>query len=441
MKRIKLTVYKEKAILVGIITSKGAKEWIGPTRKRRRQPEDYLEELNRLAQTAGAIVTEQIIQHRTKLDPGYCLGRGKAEEIAQLVKDQKIDVIIFDNDLSPGQIRNLEKVCGTKVIDRSELILDIFATHARSKQAKLQVELAQLEYTLPRLKRLWGHLSRIEGGIGIGQRGPGEKQLEIDRRLARDRITRLKRELAEVTARRQREVAARSNNFTVALVGYTNAGKSTLMNTLTDTKVYVDDKLFSTLDTKTHVWKLKNGQKVLLSDTVGFIKNLPHHLVSSFHATLEEVTQADLLIHVVDAGLPVSLAGRPTVKTHVEAVKIVLKELGCDEKQIILALNKVDETDPLELTILRKHYPDAIQISARNKKGLDELEKKVTGYLAGRQLELDLQVSAGNGKLLAYLADRGQILKKVYEDGLVRIKVRLGPRDLIRAQELGAKKI
>ena len=443
MKRTQLTVYKEKVLLVGVISP--PRETVPPggginhlhrppvhfpagARRERKTEEDYLEELSLLTRTAGATVVEQVVQHKNYPDPAYYIGLGKAEEIAQLAKELDIDAIIFDNNLSPAQVSNLEKLCNTKVIDRTELILDIFATHARTKQAKLQIELAQQEYTLPRLKHLWSHLSRIEGGIG--QRGPGEKQLEIDRRIARDRIVRLKRELTEINERRQREVATRSGNFTAALVGYTNAGKSTLMNTLTGSAVYVDDKLFSTLDTKTQVWTLLNRQKVLLSDTVGFIKNLPHYLVSSFHATLEEVTRADLLLHIVDAGQPADKVG-----LFIESVNRVLSELGCLDKPTLLIFNKIDRADPLELSILQKQYAGVIQISALKKSGLAELEKKVSEFLQERQLELNLVIPVENGKLLAYLAERGEILQQDYEDNLVKIKVRLGPRDAAKVLE------
>lgn len=417
MKQTSITVYRERALLVNVHLGRGK-----PAYRQGRPDDSGLTELDQLASTAGAIVVEQLIQNRNTPHTSYYIGPGKVAEIAALAQEKEIDTVIFNNDLSPAQIRNLENELKTKVIDRTELILDIFATHARTRQANLQVELAQLEYALPRLKRLWTHLSRIEGGIGIGQRGPGEKQIEIDRRLARNRIVRLKRELANLDLRRQREASARKEDFTIALVGYTNAGKSTLMNTLTNTAILVADKLFSTLDTKIHIWELRNRHKVLLSDTVGFIRNLPHHLVSSFHATLQEVIQADLLLHVVDASHEQAVA-------QAESVNQVLAELKCPEKSILLLLNKIDQLDPIEKAIISKQFPEALSISAIKKQGLDELETRVTELIESSYEELCLTVPAGQGKLLAYINDRGRILEKVYQDTTVRLKVRLGPRD------------
>jgi len=257
------------------------------------------------------------------VDPSHYIGKGKVSQLAELCKDKEIDVVICDDDLAPAQVSNLEKIIDTKVIDRSELILDIFAARAKTAQAKLQVELAQLEYTRPRLKRMWSHLSRIEGGIGT--RGPGEKQLEVDKRLVSKRVLTLKKRLAQVTDRRKRQAKSRKEHTTVSLVGYTNSGKSTLMNRLTEAGVLVEDKLFATLDTKTSICDLGNGRKVILSDTVGFIRKLPHHLISSFEATLEEVIWADFLLHVVDVS-------SPDVIEQVKAANNVLKELDCSKK-------------------------------------------------------------------------------------------------------------
>ena len=282
-------------------------------------PRDPLGELGSLAKTAGAKVVGRIIQRRHKVDAGSYIGSGKAEEIAALAVAEDAEVVIFDNDLTPSQIGQLEKIInqhagrrygeGINVIDRSELILDIFATRARTYEAKLQVELAQMEYTYPRLAKMWGHLERIAsgagGGMGIGTRGPGETQLETDRRLVRKRVSVLKADIAKVQDRKTRLVADRTaRHFTVCVVGYTNAGKSTLFNALTTAGTYADDKLFATLDTKTRAWKLERGTDVLLSDTVGFVRDLPHNLVASFRATLEEAVHADLLLHVLDVGHP-----------------------------------------------------------------------------------------------------------------------------------------
>jgi GTP-binding protein HflX len=315
-----------------------------------------------------------------------------------------------------------------KVIDRTELILDIFATHARTKQAKLQVELAQLEYTLPRLRRMWTHLSRIEGGIGT--RGPGEKQIEYDRRAARKRISDLKKQLAQIEARKKREVARRSENYTITLVGYTNAGKSTLMNALTGTRVKVEDKLFSTLDTKTHIWILPNKQKVLLSDTVGFIKNLPHHLVASFHATLEELSQADMVFHIVDAS-------HPQLDEQVGAVHQVLRELGCADYPRLLILNKIDLIeDPLEMRLLEEKYPGAILISALTGRGLDLLAQKTAHLVEQRLEDVEIDIPLANGKALALVADRGVLMSRTIHDETVRLRAKLGQRDLSKLRKM-----
>ncbi|HWB52559.1 MAG TPA: GTPase HflX, partial [Tepidisphaeraceae bacterium] len=302
LKRTELSVRQERAILVGVILPSSTAD-----------QRDPLAELASLAKTAGARVAGTVIQRRPKVDPSTYIGSGKAIEIAELAKKEDADVILFDNDLSPGQIGSLEKMInqhnqaeygkGVKVLDRSELILDIFATRAQTYEAKLQVELAQLEYTYPRLARMWSHLERLAAsgaGMGIGTRGPGEKQIEIDRRIVRKRISDLKSEIKKVQARKTRLVADRTRkHFTVCIVGYTNAGKSTLFNTLTAAGTYADDKLFATLDTKTRAWKMDKGVEVLLSDTVGFVRDLPHNLVASFRATLEEAIHADLLLHVL----------------------------------------------------------------------------------------------------------------------------------------------
>src|SRR5437867_2846164 len=342
LKRSELSVRQERAILVGVILPKSTAD-----------PRDPLGELASLAKTAGAKVVGNVLQKRARIDAKTYIGSGKALEIAQLAIKEKADVVIFDNDLSPGQIGSLEKIIneeaqsprgeGIKVIDRSELILDIFATRAQTSEAKLQVELAQMQYTYPRLARMWNHLERIAsgaaGGMGIGTRGPGETQLETDRRIVRKRISDLKSDIEKIQQRKSRLVAERNReNFTVCIVGYTNAGKSTLFNTLTAAGTYADDKLFATLDTKTRAWKLERGTEVLLSDTVGFVRDLPHNLVASFKATLEEAVHADLLLHVLDVG-------HPHAQQQFESVHLVLEEIGAKGKDEILLLNKIDTTE------------------------------------------------------------------------------------------------
>jgi GTP-binding protein HflX len=319
-------------------------------------------------------------------------------------------------------VRNLEKATGIKVLDRSEVILDIFATRARSTEARLQVELAQLEYALPRLKQMWSHLSRFEGGIGT--RGPGETQLEEDRRLVAHRIRDLKDKLVEVQARKEREVSSRREEYTVSLVGYTNAGKSTLMNALTGAGVRVEDKLFSTLETRTRQWRVPDWGKILLSDTVGFIRHLPHHLVASFKATLEETRQARLLLHVVDASSPVA-------EEQIQAVKEVLAEIGCADKSTLLVLNKVDRvTDPSYLAVLEKHHPHAIAVSALTRQGLDDLRDAVITNLSAEFVDTEVDLSVSNGRVLAYLSAHADIYRQEYHDSRVKICCYL-PRHLV----------
>ncbi|MCI0465276.1 MAG: GTPase HflX [Gemmataceae bacterium] len=409
--RDELTVRLERALLVSVALPE--RPWIGT---------DPLEELHGLATTAGALVVGTMLQRRQRIVPATYIGRGKLDELQQQVKAVDADVVIFDNDLSPAQVRNLEKATDVKVIDRSELILDIFATRARSTEARLQVELAQLEYSLPRLRQMWTHLSRYTAGIGV--RGPGETQLEEDRRLVDVRIRDLKSRLVEVQARKEREVRSRREEHTVSLVGYTNAGKSTLMNALTGAGVYVEDKLFSTLDTRTRQWRLQDWGRVLLSDTVGFIRDLPHHLVASFKATLEEARQARLLLHVVDAS-------NPTAEEQIQAVNRVLQELGCGDKPTLLVLNKVDQvTDRSYLDVLQKNHRRSVAISAAKGSGLDRLREAVIEMLSAEFAHVEVDVPAANGRVLAYLAAHAEVYRQEYADNRVLVRCYL-PRHLI----------
>ncbi len=358
------SVASETAVLVGIML---------PDHYAEHAP---LEELEGLAEAAGVRVAGKLTQRREAPDAATYLGSGKVEELSMLINARDADVVIFDNDLSPGQTRNLEKTLNVKVLDRTELILDIFATRAQTAQARLSVELAQLEYSMPRLKRLWTHLSRQKKGVGT--RGPGETQLEEDRRIVENRIKDLKRQLHVIERRKEREVLGRRDVLTVSLVGYTNAGKSTLLNALTGADVYVEDQLFATLDTRTRRWQLPGWGPVLLSDTVGFIRNLPHHLIESFKATLEEARQAHLLLHVADGG-------NPAVYDQISATFRVLEEIGIQKKDTLLAINKIDSLpDRLRLDGLMNRYPDAIPISAK-RRGLDAI-----GRRREQRLEQDL---------------------------------------------------
>jgi GTP-binding protein HflX len=408
LKRTELSVRQEKAVLVGVLLN-----------GRTNGQTDPLDELAGLATTAGARVAGKLIQKRQSPDRSTYLGRGKVDELRELIAANDADVVVFNNDLSPAQIRNLELATDTKVLDRTELILDIFATRAQTHEARLQVELAQLQYALPRLKRMWTHLSRMEGGIGT--RGPGEQQLEEDRRLVEDRITDLRRRIKQVAKRKEQQVSARGDQWTVSLVGYTNAGKSTLMNAMTGADVLVEDKLFATLDTRTRRWPVPGLGTVLLSDTVGFIRDLPHHLVASFKATLEEARRANLLLHVVDAS-------NPAAPEQIQAVSDVLEQLECGEHATLLVLNKVDAIEDRSiLDVLRSQYPEAVSVSARTGAGLAGLRTRVADLLSRSFLDAEVECDAGNGRVLAQLAAHGEVISRHFTDGRAVVRCRIPP--------------
>ena len=419
LKRTDLSVRAERAILLHTILHND------------KNSVDSLAELMSLAKTAGAKVLDSVVQRRKKIDPSLYLGKGKVSQLAELCKDKEIDVVICDDDLAPAQVSNLEKVIDTKVIDRSELILDIFAARAKTAQAKLQVELAQLEYTRPRLKRMWSHLSRIEGGIGT--RGPGEKQLEVDKRLVSKRVLALKKRLGQIEKRRKHQAKSRKEHTTVSLVGYTNAGKSTLMNRLTDAGVFVEDKLFATLDTKTSLCELGNGKKVILSDTVGFIKKLPHHLITSFEATLEEVRWADFLLHVVDAS-------SPDVIEQVTAVNNVLKELDCEKKPIIMVLNKADVLkDSSIITFFKSKYDNTVTISALTGQDIEILKREMVNFADMGSTEIKLECGVSNGKLLAYIYENSRVLKRTFINTSVHFHIVIEEKNLSKLYQLGGE--
>ncbi len=389
---------------------------------------DPLDELQGLAETAGALVAGGLTQRREKPDNAAYLGKGKVEELQRLVEFHAADVVIFDNDLSPAQTRNLEQALKVKVLDRTELILDIFATHAQTYESRLAVELAQLEYSLPRLKRMWTHLSRLK--MGVGMRGPGEKQLEVDRRLVEKRIHDLKSDLSRIEKRKELQVKSRRGMMTVSLVGYTNAGKSTLMNALTDAEVLAQDKLFATLDTRTRKWQLPNWGPVLLSDTVGFIRDLPHRLIASFKATLEETRQADLLLHVADAS-------SPSVQDQISAVFDVLQELGIEEKDTLLVLNKVDDLESERtLNAILRRYPNAVPISAKEQIGFDKLATMVSDALSRSFRDVQIEMPINNGRLLAYLSAKGEVLSTHYSEDRISVHCRIPQKYLGRINEL-----
>ncbi|MEZ6092112.1 MAG: GTPase HflX [Pirellulaceae bacterium] len=384
--------------------------------------DDPLAELTGLATTAGTQVMSGIVQRREKPDQKTFIGKGKVDELKALVEQFDADVVIFDNDLYPGQTRNLEQALHTKVIDRTELILDIFASNAQTYEARLSVELAQLEYSLPRLKRMWTHLSRQS--MGVGMRGPGETQLEVDRRLVETRIHELRQSLSKVERRRERQVAARRDNATVSLVGYTNAGKSTLMNALTGADVEAADKLFATLDTRTRRWQLIGWGPVLLSDTVGFIRDLPHRLIASFKATLEEARQAELLLHVADAS-------NPAVFEQIHSVYKVLEEIGIEEKDTLLVLNKIDAVESRQsLERILDRYPNAITCSAKSGLGLKDVSLAVGDALSREFLDLYVDLAPSNGKLLAYLSAKGEVLSREITDTVITVHCRMPRKTL-----------
>ena len=419
LKRTDLSVRAERAILLHTILHND------------KNSVDSLAELMSLAKTAGAKVLDSVVQRRKKIDPSLYLGKGKVSQLAEVCKDKEIDVVICDDDLAPAQVNNLEKIIDTKVIDRSELILDIFAARAKTAQAKLQVELAQLEYTRPRLKRMWSHLSRIEGGIGT--RGPGEKQLEVDKRLVSKRVLTLKKRLEQIEKRRKHQAKSRKEHTTVSLVGYTNAGKSTLMNRLTDAGVFVEDKLFATLDTKTSLCELGNGKKVILSDTVGFIKKLPHHLITSFEATLEEVKWADFLLHVVDAS-------SPDVIEQVTAVNNVLKELDCEKKPIIMVLNKADVLkDSSIITFFKSKYDNTVTISALTGQDIEILKREMVNFADMGSTEIKLECGVSNGKLLAYIYENSRVLKRTFINASVHFHIVIEEKNLSKLYQLGGE--
>lgn len=414
--RTVLTAPKARAILAGVVMG------------RRAPPGDVLEELALLAGTAGVEEVGRFVQVVRRPDPGSLLGRGKVEEIARAVRRLKANVVIFDNDLTPAQVRNLEKALGCGVVDRSELILGIFARRARTKQAKLQVELARLEYMLPRLKRMWTHLERQVGGIGL-RAGAGERQIETDRRKIRRRIRDLTGKIEHVKSRRRRMVGARSGRFTVSLVGYTNAGKSTLMRALTGAPVRIEDKLFATLDTKTR--RLAGGAgRILVSDTVGFIRDLPHHLVASFHATLEEARTADLLLHVVDVS-------RSEREEQMRVAEEVLGEIGAGSVPVIVVLNKTDLLpDRKELGLLRERLGQAVATSAVTGEGVELLRRKIVEQARRGALPVRLKVPASESGVLGFLARNALSLSHMpVEDETLEVKATLRPADYRRLLE------
>lgn len=350
---------------------------------------EHLEELQQLATTAGAVVVGRTIQGRTRIDGATFIGPGKAEAIRRECEALAANLVIFDRDLTPAQARNLEKILGFSVIDRTELILDIFARHAKTQQAKAQVELAQLIYSLPRLRKLWDHLSRQQGGIGT--RGPGETQLEVDRRRVRERIGRLKKQMKTFDRRKDVIRGSRNGASVVALVGYTNAGKSTLMNALTGANTLAENRLFATLDTLTRRMEGQQHPPIMLIDTVGFIRKLPHHLVESFKATLADIEQADLCLHLVDVS-------SPTYEDQMQVADRTLHDIRGTDTRTLHVFNKIDAAEAGVIESIQRRYADAVFISAATGHGLNELRARIESILFGRTLRVEVRIPATDGR-------------------------------------------
>jgi GTPase len=411
---------RERAILVGAAFGSDFTD----------EAEWSLDELEALADTAGADPIDRMLQRRDSPDPATYLGRGKAKDVVSTANALDADILIFDDELTPAQGRNLEEMAGVnplaerglKILDRTGLILDIFAQHARSAEGKLQVELAQLNYRLPRL-RGWGDvLSRLGGGIGT--RGPGETALEAERRAILRRIQRVKKDLVELerTRRLKRKQRRRSGVPVVALVGYTNAGKSTLLKALTSAGVLVEDRLFSTLDPTTRRLELPFGRDALLTDTVGFVRKLPHQLVEAFHSTLEEVGEATILLHIVD--------GSRDVERQIDAVNTVLTDLEVSERPTVIAINKVDLLSEVEVDKIRGRFPDAVFISAATKNNLDGLLERLVAELSQLKVEVEMEVPFARGEVVAQVHDEGQVIEETYSNDGTRLRARI-PREML----------
>ena len=384
-------------------------------------------ELRELARTAGVAITSEVVQHRPQPDPRSFVGKGKLAQLEIAFAEAKAEVLIVDDEISPVQQRTLENVLEVRVVDRTQLILDIFAQHAITAEGKLQVELAQLEYNLPRMRGMWKHLERLGGGVGT--RGPGESQLESDRRQARHKVTVLKRRLAELSKRRDmgRKERRRTEKPTIALAGYTNAGKSTLLNALAGAGVSVEDRLFETLDPTTRAFE-HDGRQYLVTDTVGFIRRLPHQLVEGFAATLEETLVSDLVLHVADASL-----SQTELEEQMTAVASVLNEIGADELPAELVLNKIDSVDAVSRRRLANRFPDALQVSALNGEGLDELRARLALRFAGRFEPVLLFIPHAEGGALSELYGLGAPIEERRDEAEgVYVRARLSPSALGR---------
>lgn len=418
---IELETPRERAILVGAPLKRTSPDAAA----------EHLEELGRLVDTAGAEIVGELVQRVDSPHPRFYLGEGKAEELRALAETQDATLVVFDEELSPAQGKNLEEFLKKRVMDRAEIILDIFATRARTAEAKMQVELAQLQYLLPRLTRMWAHLSRVRGGIGM--RGPGETQLETDRRMINQKIARLKEDLERVARQRATQRKGRDRTFQAALVGYTNAGKSSLLRALSGTDAFVEDRLFATLDASTRTVDLGEGYESLLTDTVGFIRKLPHHLVASFRATLEEAGSADVLLHVVDVS-------HPRWEDQKEVVDEVLEELGLLEHPTILVFNKVDrltheEEESWRLRMEGEEAQPSVFVSTLEPAGVEPLRSLLRERIRSANPEVTIELPVSSGGILSEIYRDGEVLDRSDGEGTVIVRARVPPATLGRLRQ------
>jgi GTPase len=412
---------KERAMLIALQTRYLNRELV----------EEHLSELEELADTAGAESIFKIIQSKSAIDPAFYIGKGKAEELAQLVELNDIDLVISDDDLTPVQVRNLEKLFNRKIIDRSGLILDIFALRAKTKEAKTQVELAQLEYMLPRLTRAWTHLSKQYGGIGT--KGPGETQIETDRRMIRTRISHLKEKLKNIESQRETQSKGRKDFVRISIAGYTNAGKSTLFNLLTKSDVFAEDKLFATLDSTTRNVSLTGKEKILISDTVGFIRKLPAHLVASFKSTLNEVRESDIILHMIDLS-------HPYYEDHLKVVDETLKEFGSEHKKEIKVFNKVDSVDDKSLIeYVRNKFPGSVIISAQKGINISSLIKSIENIIKDTFVEQELTLGIEQTKLASQIHELAEVTSVKYNHDTVLFKFRANKENSDKIKKLLSK--
>ncbi len=396
----------ERAILAALDTRKTSREIV----------EEHLSELEELALTAGAETIMKLIQDRPAMDSAFYIGKGKAEELASLVEQNDIDLVIFDDDLTPVQVRNLERLVDKKIIDRSGLILDIFASRAKTNEAKTQVELAQLQYMLPRLTRAWTHLSKQYGGIGT--KGPGETQIETDRRMIRNRISHLKEKLKKIEKQRDTQSQQRKDLIKITLVGYTNVGKSTLFNILTNADVFAENKLFATLDSTTRSLDFGSKEKLLISDTVGFIRKLPPNLVASFKSTLNEVREADIILHIIDIT-------HPYFEDQIGVVENTLKELGSENKTHIKVFNKVDAlADRNRISFVKNKYPDSVIISAQRGINISQLKDKLVEITESAYVEENIDLNLNESKKAAKIHSLAEVLSTKYDEDTIHITYR-----------------